>query len=654
MLTFANSLFLIALAGLAIPVILHLINREMVVDLRFPSVRFIDKTQLPRREKRRLRDLLLLLLRMALFAAVVVAFAQPIWITPPAATEEERELRQTVYALDASSSMAAGNAWAEAVSAVEEALRRRPDERAGLVVFADKVLIQVEPSDLASEVEDALSRIEPTHAAGSPAPALEHALRLFHPDAKNRLVVVSDFQETDWQTDLPGIPSGIELELIPVSETPSPNVGIVMVNVHPIGKDRARVMASLKNYGDQKAQARLSLLGPGIMEEKTPALEGGQLAMVSFEVDASENRPMRVSLPDDSYERDNTWHFWVAPPPEIRVMAFLPHLDEPEVVQGFYFFQTALEVESETDWIRFDLITVDRGFFNESLLNEAEVMVFPASGAYLNDDQWDHLRSFLERGGSALMLPGASFPKFFRNLQTHGFMQSRFLGLAGNTNDRPEPFHFGQLSPNSGLAEVFSREAAKDLYLVNIYRYVRVRLQGEETKALSFENGDAALLDLPVGKGTLYVSTFAFDPTWTDLPLRNSFLPLVRELLEEGFDADRQRNRLYMEDAALHLTGEMDRPGTLEAEGQLWEINVNPSESTVARVDTRQWLPSVLSGKPIQMAQASTQDPPSATAGPDKHLWSWFLLIALTALFVESLWVGFSQPVKSSKPRKVS
>ena len=98
--------FLFALAGLAVPVILHLINREMVVDLKFPSVRFIDKTQLPRREKRRLRDLLLLLLRMALFAAVVLAFAQPIRITPQAAMAEERQLRQTVYVLDASSSMA--------------------------------------------------------------------------------------------------------------------------------------------------------------------------------------------------------------------------------------------------------------------------------------------------------------------------------------------------------------------------------------------------------------------------------------------------------------------------------------------------------------------------------------------------------------------
>ncbi len=653
MLTFANSLFLFALAGLAVPVILHLINRELAVDLKFPSVRFIHKARLPRREKRRLRDLLLLLLRLALFAAVVLAFAQPIWITPVPATAEERQLRQTVYVLDASSSMAGDNAWPEAVSAIEAEVADRPDEQAGLVVFAEKVLVQVEPSHLASAIGEVLSRVEPSYAAGSPALALEHAVRLFHPEAKTRLVVVSDFQETDWQTDLPGVPRGVELVLLPVSESPGPNTGIVNVNVHPIGKNLARVMVSLRNYGDRKVETRLSLSGPGIAEEKTRTLEGGQLSTVSFEVDASESQPMRVFLPEDGYERDNSWHFWVSPPPEIRVMAFLPHLDEPEVIQGFYFLQTALEVESETDWIRFDVTAVDRGFFHESMLEEAEVMVFPATGAYFKDEQWDYLRSFLEPGGTALMLPGASFPKLFRNLQTRGFMQSRFLGLAGNTSERLEPFHFGQISPNSALADVFAREAAKDLYLVNVYRYVRLHLHREDTSLLSFENGDAALIALPVGKGKLFVSTFAFDPGWTDLPLRNSFLPLVRELLEEGFDVERQRNRLFVEEAAPHLAEGMDRPGTLDLEGQLWEINVNPSESTVARVDTRQWLPSVLTEGPIQVAQASLENPLGATGGQDKHLWPWFLMFALTALFLESLWVGLADPIKSSRRKKV-
>lgn len=653
MLTFANSLFLFALAGLAVPVILHLINRELAVDLKFPSVRFIGKARLPRREKRRLRDLLLLLLRLALFAAVVLAFAQPIWISPQASLAEDRQLRQTVYVVDASSSMAGDNAWTDAVSAVEAEVSGRADEQAGLVVFADRILVQVEPSDLTAAVGEGLSRVEPTYAAGSPALALENAVRLFHPDAERRLVVVSDFQETDWQTDLPGIPRGVELVLLPVSESPGPNTGIVRVNVLPIGNNLARIMVSLRNYGDRKVEARVSLAGPGIAQEKTSGLEGGQLSTVSFEVDASESRPMRVSLPDDGYERDNAWHFWVSPPPIIRVLAFLPHLDEPEAIQGFYFLQTALEVESETDWIRFDVTAVDRGFFQESMLEAAEVMVFPATGAYFKDEQWDYLRSFLEEGGTALMMPGVSFPKFYRNLQTRGFMQSRFIGLAGNTNERHEPSHFGQISPNSGLADVFAREAAKDLYLVNVYRYVRLHFLGEETKLLSFENGDPALLSLPVGKGNLYVSTFAFDPSWTDLPLRNSFLPLVRELMEEGFDLDRQRNRLYVEEAAPLLAEEMDRPGTLEVEEKLWEINVNPSESTLARVDTGQWLPSVLTGEPIQVAQASVPAPWGATGGKDKHLWPWFLMFALAALFVESLWVGLADPVKSLRPGKV-
>ncbi len=653
MLTFGNSLFLLALAGLAVPVILHLINRELAIDLKFPSIRFIHKAQLPRREKRKLRDLLLLALRLLLFASVVLAFAKPVWLTPQATTDES-QLRQTVYVVDASSSMARDNAWTEAVSAMSEDLLGRQGDQAGLVVFADKVLVQVEPSGSSQAIEEALDQIEPAFTAGSPATALATAIRLFHPDAQSRLVIVSDFQETDWQTDLPGIPQSVELVLLPVSDSQGPNTGIVNVNTLPIGKNETRVMVSIRNYSDRSVQTRVSLFGEAMAESRALALTRGQLSTVSFEVDSTEVRPMQVTLPNDGYARDNAWHFWVSPPPVVRVLAFLPHLDEPQAVRAFYFFQTALEVESETDWIRFEVTTMDRGFFDEMILEEGDVLVFPATGSYLTDEQWDYLRSYLESGRTAVMLPGESFPKFFRKLQTLQFMQSRFLGLAGNTNERQDPLHLGQIHPSSRLAEVFADQAAKDLYLVNVYRYVRLQHHREEAKLLSLENGDAAILGLPVGKGTLFASTFAFDPSWTDLPLRNSFLPLVRELVQEGFDFERQRNRIFVEESGHHLVSAIDRPGTLKVDDQLWEINVNPTESSIARVDTLHWLPSVLSKEPIQVAQASVQAPFASTGALDKNLWPWFLMIALMALFLESLLVGLENPVKTSGPREVT
>lgn len=655
MITFGNSLFLFALAGLAVPILLHLINRELAVNLKFPSIRFINRSQLPRREKRKLRDLLLLLVRMLLFAAIVLAFAKPVWIESLVAAEESGGAHQTIYLLDVSSSMSRAGAWQETQSALRKDLADTKSDEVGLVVYADRVVAQLPPSPSREPIENRLQELEPGFAAGNPGSAIETAVRLFNPDSEKRLVFVSDFQETDWQRDLPGVPEEVELAFLAPEVRDANNIGIVNVNTVPVGKTQARVLVTVRNYGSETETVPVVLSTESGSEEKLLNLPPGRQGNITFTLEVAEPRAMTAHLPADSYNRDNTWHFWVAPPPVVRVYAFLPNLDEPQAVNAFYFLRTALEVESETDWVRFEVMALDRGFFEESILEEADVVIIPAAGAYLRDEQWDQLRAYLNAGRTAIMLPGETFPRQFRALERSGMMQSRFLGLAGNTNERQTPYHLGAINPSSRLAETFANAAAKDLLLVNVYRYVRLQVSDQDTVLLSFENEEPALLSLSVGQGTLYVSTFAFDPSWTDLPLRNSFLPLVRELVQEGFNTDRLKKKLFVEETRS-LAEPVTLPATLEMDNQFWEVNVNPSESVSNRVDTAEWLPAMLSQKPLYANAAVVKAPVPSGSGAQTQLWPWLLMIALLSLFLESMLTGIKdtlQPSTLSKPDTV-
>ncbi len=651
MLTFGNSLFLLGLAGLAVPIILHLINRELAVNLKFPSIRFIDRSQLPRREKRKLRDLLLLALRLLLFAAIVLAFAKPVWVTPAATVAAGTTLNQTIYVLDASSSMARGSNWLASQGALLDDLSSSDADETGLVVYADRVLTQIPPSADRDAVENYLQELVPSFSAGNPGPAIDTAVRLFSPEGESRLVFVSDFQETDWQRDLPGVPEMMELVFLRPKVSDSINIGIVNVNTVPVGKNQARVLVTLRNNGAEGQSVPVSLNGEMGSEEKLVNVGAGQLANVTFTLEVDEPRPMTANLPADSYNRDNTWHFWIAPPPVVRVYAFLPNLDEPQAANAFYFFQTALEVESEADWVRFEVTALDRGFFESSLLEEADVVVVPAAGAYLREEQWDDLRAYLEMGRTAIMLPGESFPSQFRSLEKSGMMQSRFLGLAGNTNERQTPYHLGALNPSSRLSQTFADAASKDLFLVNVYRYVRLQASDQDTTLISFENGEPALLALAVGQGTLYASTFAFDPSWTDLPLRNSFLPLVRELVQEGFNTDRLRRQFFVEET--HSFAEpVNEPSAFEQDGHYWEVNVNPSESVSGTVDTEQWLPALLSQKPLYSNAVAGAGTLPGESGTRTDIWPWLLMIALICIFLESLLTGIKDTAQPSPLRK--
>ena len=63
--SFLTPLFLIALAGLAVPVLLHLIQRERKQVVQFPSLMFLRRIPYQSVRRRRIRNWLLLLMRAA-------------------------------------------------------------------------------------------------------------------------------------------------------------------------------------------------------------------------------------------------------------------------------------------------------------------------------------------------------------------------------------------------------------------------------------------------------------------------------------------------------------------------------------------------------------------------------------------------------------
>jgi hypothetical protein len=67
----------LALAGLAIPVLLHLTQREKKQVVRFPSLMFVRRIPYQSVRRRKIHNWLLLMVRMAALALIVLAFARP-------------------------------------------------------------------------------------------------------------------------------------------------------------------------------------------------------------------------------------------------------------------------------------------------------------------------------------------------------------------------------------------------------------------------------------------------------------------------------------------------------------------------------------------------------------------------------------------------
>src|SRR5690625_3050796 len=142
MLSFASPLFLWGLLGLAAPILVHLINRDLFRPLHFPSLRFILHGKLPVERKRRIRDWLLLALRLLLYTAIIGALARPQWKT--AAVPSSSNETEIVLLIDASASISGWNGWEKSLSETEKILFENPSARFGLILSTNRPEI-VEP-----------------------------------------------------------------------------------------------------------------------------------------------------------------------------------------------------------------------------------------------------------------------------------------------------------------------------------------------------------------------------------------------------------------------------------------------------------------------------------------------------------------------------
>src|SRR3712207_4445430 len=134
---FLQTTMLLGLAGLAIPVLIHLWNRRRPEVIDWGAMQFLELHP-ARRRRLVLEEWLLLLARLALVALVVGGLAAPV-ARGPVVTALAEPPRDVVYVLDASASMARADVdpspWARALETLRAEVRgMRPGDRWGLVL----------------------------------------------------------------------------------------------------------------------------------------------------------------------------------------------------------------------------------------------------------------------------------------------------------------------------------------------------------------------------------------------------------------------------------------------------------------------------------------------------------------------------------------
>src|ERR1700730_4829833 len=158
---FLNPIFLLGAIAAGVPVLVHLVRRTRAPRVPFPSLMFLRKIEQKTIRRRKLRNLLLLLVRCAALLLLSLAFARPYFSgsTPVSASAEHNS---SVILVDCSYSMRYGDVFNRATPCEHNAINDAPaNEQLSVVLFSKSYQVLMTLKADRAEANAAVNQLQP-------------------------------------------------------------------------------------------------------------------------------------------------------------------------------------------------------------------------------------------------------------------------------------------------------------------------------------------------------------------------------------------------------------------------------------------------------------------------------------------------------------
>jgi hypothetical protein len=279
--------FLAAMAGLALPLYLHLLKRQTSAPKEVSSLMLYESRTQSSTRHRRLRYFTLLSLRLLWLLLLIFAFANPFINRSAAALASNRLV---LVVVDNSFSMRAGTRLADAKDAAVTVLSGKGAARAQVAAFGSQLRFMTQVIEDQSALRAAVQAIQPGDGHGNfgeLARAVRAMAESIHTPIEMHLF--SDMQRGDLAATFAdmALPGNVSLVMHPVVTKAQPNWTVESVDApgQVWGKDAkpVHVQAVIAGFGTPAAQRSVSLVVNGkTTATKTIAVPANGRATVDF------------------------------------------------------------------------------------------------------------------------------------------------------------------------------------------------------------------------------------------------------------------------------------------------------------------------------------------------------------------------------------
>lgn len=665
-LSFLVPAFLAGLAALAVPILIHLSRRQSQQVQEFPSLMFLRQLPQHVEKRRRLRDVILLVLRCCALAILIAAFARPFLDRPGSAPVAESGARELVILLDRSASMGYGDRWRRAQGAARAAIEGLGSgDRATLLVFDDAAELVTRSSRDQAMLAAALEGVQPGAARSRFVPGLKLAESVLtsSPLPRRELMVISDFQRTGWDAEngVSGIhfPEGTRVTPVSVAGAATENVSISGVEVAReslSGRERVVAKARVVNRGEAAVRGvpvALEIDGRPL-ETRSVDLPASGVATVEFNpftLSASNTRGT-VRAGSDPLPADNQFHFVLSPGQALGVVIAQGASTAPN---ASLYLQRALSIGQEPG---FRVAQRSANSLTDADLLGRSVVVL--NGASLpGGDAGRRLRSFVEQGGGLLVIAGPATGD--GGWEGGGWLDQVLGESAQRTSENGIALGYVDLS--HPIFEPFTSPRSGSFSSARFYGYRQLQGSDSARTLARFSDGSAALLEAKVGRGRVLAWGSSFDQAWNDLALQPVFLPFVHRLVRHAAGHAPQGawntvGEVLSPEVAgatvattwIHFPSGRREPLDPAAPGRLAEqgfyevrsgatgdhlarviaANLDPAESDLASVDPEE-VTRTLAPRAGTAARSAFAAPTALERERQQAVW-WYLMVAALAL----------------------
>ncbi len=534
---FLNPTFLsLAAAAAAVPILIHLLKRNKAVKVEFAAMQFLLGTSKPIVRWLRLKQFLILLMRIAAVVLLGLAFARPFFPDRAGIALWNDVQQEVAVVLDATASLGAADHLERARKHLDDVLGRlEPGTLVTAYVVNGESGFIAERQPFSAELGRRIkAALKPDFSSGQLRAALQTVDDVLagSPVLKKQIFVISDFQKSVWPEEESRLTlnSRAALNFLSSADERWDNLAIIDARL-PDGNDR-NWACSVRNFsGRTLKNVRVQLVvNQRTLASRTVSIGPNEVEVIRF----TNIRPQagliqgyfEVKNTDDAFTADDRFYFTRKQRSKINILAIN---GEPGERAGdeLFFLQRALNLPGTP----FRLEPRPANQVRAKTLAAFDVILL-ANVQGLSHAVMSALREFLRNGGGVILAPGDRVqPKIFNRLFAE-ISPGVIRKAAYAQVDRARADVLLLIQPEHPVLRPFLESGSEALNSSYFYQHWLIEPSNDATVLARFNDNAPAILTAQVGQGKVILLAFPLDAEWSDLPIKTAYIPLLYSMGE--------------------------------------------------------------------------------------------------------------------------